>query len=94
MGIHADTQEEVRKESATKIFEQPTANNIITQLKKELIAIGAAIPTSLGGGNHGHAGIIIKDTRYQTLTGGTQFIAPANPGIYPVNIAGNATNAA
>ena len=67
MGIRADTRDEVRKESATKIFGQPTANDI-TQLEKELIAIAAAIPTSLGGGNHGHAGIIIEDARYQILT--------------------------
>ena len=92
MGIRADTRDEVRKESATKIFGQPTANDI-TQLEKELIAIAAAIPTSLGGGNHGHAGIIIEDARYQILTNGTQFVTPANPGIYPENIAGNAANA-
>jgi hypothetical protein len=92
MGIRADTRDEVRKESATKIFGQPTANNI-TQLERELIAIAAAIPTSLGEGNHGHAGIIIKDARYQILTNGTPFVTPANPGIYPANIAGNAANA-
>ena len=92
MGIGADTREEVRKESAHKIFGQLMGNDI-TQLEKELIAIAAAILTSLGGGNHGHAGIIIDDARYQTLTNGTQFVTSANPGIYPENIAGNAANA-
>ena len=40
MGIRAETREEVRKETATKIFGQPTANDL-TQLEKELIAIAA-----------------------------------------------------
>ncbi len=91
MGISADTREEVCKETVTNIFGQPTANNL-TQLEKELVAIAAAIPTSLGGGNHGHVGIIIEDAKYQLMTNGTAFIAPQNPGIYSANIAGNATN--
>jgi hypothetical protein len=91
MGIQAETREEVHKETATKIFGQPTANNL-TQLEKELIAIAAAIPTSLGGGNHGHAGTIVDDAKYLTMTGGIQFITPINSGAYPTNIAGNATN--
>jgi hypothetical protein len=66
MGIQAETREEVHKETATKIFGQPTANDL-TQLEKELIAIAAAIPTSLGGGNHGHTGIIVNNTKYLTM---------------------------
>jgi hypothetical protein len=92
MGIQAETREEVRKETATKIFGQPTANNL-TQLEKELIAIAAAIPTNIGGGNHGHAGIIVDDAKYLTMTRGIQFITPINPVAYPTNIAGNTTNA-
>ena len=87
MGIQAETQEEVRKETATKIFGQPTANDL-TQLEKELIAIAAAIPTSLGGGNHGHARIIVDNVKYLTMTKGIQFITPINPGAYQTNIAG------
>jgi hypothetical protein len=52
-------------------------------LKEELIAIAAAIPTSLRGGNHGHAGIIVNDAKYLTMTGGIQFITPIYPGAYP-----------
>jgi hypothetical protein len=58
-----------------------------------LIPIAAAIPTSFGGGNHGHAGMIVNNAKYLTMTGGIQFITPINPGAYPTNIAGNATNA-
>jgi hypothetical protein len=71
---------------ATKIFGQPTANDL-THLEKELIAIAAAIPTSLGRGNHGHAGIIVNNAKYLTMTGGIQFITPISPVTYPTNIA-------
>jgi hypothetical protein len=36
----------------------------VTLLEKELIAIAAMIPTALGGGGHGHAGIIIEPVKY------------------------------
>jgi hypothetical protein len=49
----------------------------------------ANIPTKLGGGNHGHTGIIIKTAKYLLMTG-SAFINPSNPGTYPANIAGNA----
>jgi hypothetical protein len=45
----------------------------------------------LGGGNHGHMGIIIESARYLLMTGGVAFMNPANPGTYPLNVLGNAT---
>jgi hypothetical protein len=39
----------------------------------------ANIPTTLGGGNHGHAGILMDPARY-LLTAGVPFANPANPG--------------
>ncbi len=88
MGIRADIQDKVRKEMVTKIHGQPT-NQDLTIIEKELIAIFANFPTTLGRGNHGHAGIIIKTARYLLMTG-TAFVNPPNPGTYPANIAGNA----
>ena len=44
----------------------------------------------LGGENHGHAGIIVEPAKYLTMTSGTQFDPPANPGIYPAGLAINA----
>jgi hypothetical protein len=88
MGVRADIREEVRKETVTKIHGQPT-NQDLTILEKELIAILANIPTTLGGGNHGHAGILMEPTRY-LLTTGVPFNNPANPGNYPLTVAGNA----
>ena len=88
MGVRADIREEVRKETVTKIHGQPT-NNDLTILEKELIAILANIPTTLGGGNHGHAGILMDPARYLQVTG-VAFANPANPGNYPANVPGNA----
>jgi hypothetical protein len=88
MGLQADIQKEVRKETVTKSHGQPT-NQDLTILKKELIAILANIPTTLGGGNHGHAGIIIEQARYLLMMG-VIFTNPVNPGTYPANVPGNA----
>ena len=88
MGVRADIREEVRKETVTKINGQPT-NHDLTILEREMIAILANIPTTLGGGNHGHAGILMDPARYLVIAG-VPFNNPANPGNYPANIAGNA----
>jgi hypothetical protein len=88
MRVQADIWEEVRKEMVTKIHGQPT-NQDLTILEKELIAILANIPTTLGEGNHGHAGIIVEQVRYLLMMG-VIFMNPANPGTYPANAPGNA----
>jgi hypothetical protein len=89
MGLRSDTQEELRKESVTKIHGQPKENDLTT-LEKELIAIAASIPSKLGGGNHGHAGVIAEPAKYLLMTSGTAFMNPANPGIYPAGLQANA----
>jgi hypothetical protein len=63
-------------------------NQDLTILEKELIAILAKIPTTLGGGNHGHVGIIVKTARYLLMTG-TVIVNPPDPGTYPANVVGN-----
>jgi hypothetical protein len=89
MGLRSDTHDELQKETVTKIFGQPKDADLIT-LKKELIAIAASIPTALGGGNHGHAGIIVEPAKYLIMTGGINFDPPGNPGVYPAGLALNA----
>ena len=79
MGKRAETRDELRKETVTKIHGQPTDQDI-TSLEKELIAIAASIPTGLGGGNHGHAGLIVEAAKYLAMAG-VAFIIPPNPGI-------------
>ncbi len=88
MGKRAETRDELRKESATKIHGQPTDQDN-TKLEKELIAIAASIPTGLGGGNHGHAGLIVDAAKYLAMAG-QAFITPPNPGIYPAGLAAGA----
>ena len=88
MGKRAETRDELRKESVTKIHGQPTDQDIVT-LEKELIAIAATIPTTLGGGNHGHAGLIVDAAKYLAMAG-VAFTIPPNPGIYPAGLAANA----
>jgi hypothetical protein len=61
-------------------------------MEKELTAIILATPSTLGGGNHGHAGIIIENAKYAMMMGGVAFINPTNPGLYPA-IAANVTTA-
>jgi hypothetical protein len=62
----------------------------LTILKKELISILANIPTTLGGENHGHTGILMDPARYLIVTEGVAFTNPANPRNYPANFPGNA----
>ncbi len=62
MGIRADTREEIKKETITKIFGQPTKHDI-TKMEKELTAIAVATPSTQGSGNHGHAGIIVENAK-------------------------------
>ena len=89
MGLRAETCKETRKKLATKIHGQPTDLDL-TLLEKELISIAANVPTALEGGNHGHAGIIVEPTKYLVMTGGTFFVNPVHPGIYPAGLAANA----
>jgi hypothetical protein len=89
MGLRANTREELQNETATKIHSQPTEHDVIL-LEKELIAIMVIIPTTLGGGDHGHAGLIFEPAKYLTMTGRTAFTLPAKPKIYPAGLALNA----
>jgi hypothetical protein len=45
---------------------------------------------ALGGGKQGHAGIIMEPAEYTLMTGGTTFVNPANPDMYPAGLALNA----
>jgi hypothetical protein len=61
MGIQTEIQDEIRKEMVTKIHGQPTSHDL-TILEKEIIAMLPSIPKTLGGGNFGRIGIIMKPT--------------------------------
>ena len=80
--LQAETRKAVAEQAVTKVHGQPS-NTDIDLLEEELIAIAATVATALGGGNNGHAGMILADAEYAALAPGTPFIQPANPGIYP-----------
>ena len=67
----------------TKINRQPS-NYDITKLKRELAKITSSVATDLGGGKHGHVGIIIERDEYIKFSkGGAEFNIPAHPGHFP-----------
>ena len=80
------TEQETRKAVAectvTKIYGQPT-NKDLDKLDEELTAIASSFPSELGGGAHGHAGLVKSVADYELFAPGTPFIIPANPGHYP-----------
>eukprot|EP00957_Ditylum_brightwellii_P195788 14916738-Ditylum_brightwellii.AAC.1 len=44
----------------------------------------ASVPTTLGGGNHGHLALVMNPARYLALSKGAPFIPPRNLGPVPV----------
>ena len=58
MGRQEEIEAKLADRLVSKIHGQPT-DKIITQLERELTEIMSSVPTSLGGGKHGHARIVI-----------------------------------
>jgi hypothetical protein len=59
-------------------------NQDINHSDNELTEIVSSFPTELGGGIHGHAGLVKKVADYKLFAPGAPFIVPANPGVYLV----------
>ncbi len=65
----------------TMILGQPTIQDI-NRLEEELMWIAAKETTTLGGGEHGHIGMIMESTKYLAMTNSIPFIHPTtNPGL-------------
>jgi hypothetical protein len=64
----------------------PPTSNDLNLLKEELIAITASIPSVLGGGMNGHAGMLLSDINYATMAPGSLFVVPVSPGVYLVGV--------
>ena len=62
----------------TPILDRPNFRNLI-QLKNELKANAGSIKTTLGGGAHGHLGLVLTPTEYATICPNTPFIKPVQP---------------
>jgi len=65
----------------TPIVGTPT-NTTVKLLTKEVYANAHAVPSTRGGGGHGHIGMIMTPQAYQTLAG-TAFQLPVHPGNSP-----------
>ena len=74
----------------TPIAGEPTYQTL-KELKDQLKANAASIPTTLGSGHHGYLGLILSPAAYATISP-TAFAEPAYPGQHPTIPAG--TNAA
>ena len=74
----------------TPLAGEPTYQTL-KELKDQLKANAASIPTTLGGGHHGYLGLILSPAAYATISP-TAFAEPAYPGQHPTIPAG--TNAA
>ena len=89
MGIKQDIEDSLEKFDISKIDGQPTDEDM-NQLTRELGAMLATVPTTNGGGDHGHIGMILDDTEYTSFsTGATSFVAPRNPGPFPTTVSTN-----
>ena len=64
-----------------KMIGEPTYESI-KALHKILKSNNASIATTLGGGNHGHLGLVLQPALYTVVTG-SNYTAPNNPGATP-----------
>ena len=80
--IEQETRKAVAECMVTKIQSQPTTKDL-NHLEEELTAIVSSFPSELGGGAHGHVGLIKSATDYALFAPAAPFFVPANPGHYP-----------
>jgi len=71
----------------TKIHGKPTYPTLQT-LYTELKANAGSVPTTLGGGQHGHLGLLLPATTYATLQPTVVWVSPRNPGPFVPPAAG------
>ena len=62
----------------TKIHGEPTFDSIKT-LHNELKTNSQTVPSNLGGGTHGHLGLVLNHQQYALLSDAS-FITPPHPG--------------
>ncbi len=81
--LEQETRKAIAECTVTKIHGQAT-NQDNDHLDDELTAIASSFPSKLGGGIHGHAGLVKNIADYELFVPGTPFIVPAKPGVYPL----------
>ena len=77
----------------TSIRGEPTYETL-HYLKKELKANARSVPTTLGGGNHGYLGMILKPAEYFRIAPTDPFTLPHNTGVLVSNPNGTAAQIA
>ena len=86
MGQQDTTEAKIAEKHVTKITGQPTDRDL-TLLRKELVKIAGKEATSLGGGKHGHSGLLMKDADYKAISnGGVEFVILTHPGHHPTTL--------
>jgi hypothetical protein len=63
----------------TKIHGKPTYESLQTAFT-ELKANASSVPSTLGGGQHGHLGLLLSNARYTALPNSLPWTTPGNPG--------------
>ena len=81
--LEQETWKAIAECTVTKIHGQPM-NQDINHSDNELTEIVSSFPTELGGGIHGHGGLVKNVADYELFAPGMPFIVPANPGVYPL----------
>ena len=66
-----------------KIHREPTLGAII-ELESQIDANAMSVHTSLGGGQHGHLGLVKRPERYADIEDTEPYQRPVNPGILEV----------
>ena len=90
MGAREEVENKIGDKTVTQIVGQPSERDV-TCLQKELGKLAGKVKTALGGGKHGHLGLVIEETKYTTISqGGKTFDIPAHPGAYPSTVPADA----
>ena len=83
MGVESVKDLLERFNEVPPIVGEPTYHTI-NEMNKVLQKNAAQVMTTLGGGGHGHLGMILPAIMYNTVAPGTPFITPTNPGPVPI----------
>jgi hypothetical protein len=75
----------LKEKEITVIDGQITSEDFAT-LYSELSQLAYIIPTTLGGGEHGHSGLVLSEREYTAKTNGVKFVRPKNPGRVPATL--------
>ena len=90
MGIQEEIKAKIVDKPVSRIHGQPSDLSV-TVLTRELVKLASSVKTKLGGGKHGHIGLVLDDTKYTTISDGNKsFVIPAHPGSYPANVSADA----